>query len=114
MRLDEMVQALDLEVLTEGIGLDRSVSNGYTGDLLSDVLARARSGDLWSTIQRHANVVAVAKMTGIAGIVIAGGVRPSEEVLGKARVEGVPIFATPEPLFTITGRIHRLLFPEEG
>jgi len=114
MRLDEIVRALGLEILTPVADLSRTVDNGYTGDLLSDVLAGARSGDLWTTIQRHANVVAVAKVTGIAAIVIAGGARPSGDVLQKAEAEGVPILATPDPLFAITGRIHRLLFPEEG
>jgi len=114
MQLADLASALDLEHLTPGIELRRDVRNGYTGDLLSDVLAGARPGDVWTTIQRHANIVAVAKVAGIAAVVVAGGARPSDEVLRKAEAEGVPILATPDSLFGITGRIHRLLVPEEG
>ncbi len=42
-------------------------------DLLSDVYAGAKEGDLWITLQLHQNIVAVAFLNNLAGIVIVGG-----------------------------------------
>jgi hypothetical protein len=33
--------------------MDRTVEGGYVSDLLSDVIAGAKEGDLWLTLQVH-------------------------------------------------------------
>ena len=70
MRLKEIVDKLDLEVRCGHDKLDNRVNGGYASDLLSDVLANSREGDLWITLQIHENIVAVASMKGLSGIVI--------------------------------------------
>lgn len=112
MKLTEVIDALSLEVLTPNVPLDREVVGGYCGDLLSDVLATARAGEIWITIQRHINTVAVAKVTGIAAIIVCKGMRPNDDVLAKAETDGVPLLSTRERAFEVAGRVYRLLFPE--
>jgi len=112
MKLAEVVDALSLEALTPDVPLDREVRGGYCGDLLSDVLASARAGEVWITIQRHINTVAVAKVTGICAILLCKGIRPNSEVIQKATSEGIPLFSSHESAFNVAGRLHRLLFPE--
>ena len=108
MTLAEVARALGLECLVEA-GLDRQVRWGFCSDLLSDVLAHAREGDLWITHQRHLNVVAVAKLKGVAGVVCVRGLRPSEEVRRAAQEEGVPLLTTQMDAFELAGRLYRLL-----
>jgi len=60
MTLGEVVKALNLEVRTGQDQMDREVRGGYVSDLLSDVIAGAKEGDLWVTLQLHQNIVAVA------------------------------------------------------
>lgn len=110
MKLARVVAALALEALATG-DLTREVEGGYCSDLLSDVLAHARPGDLWVTHQRHLNVVAVAKLRDLAGVVFAQGNRPSPDVVARAATEGVNLFLSPEPAFEVAGRLHRLLRP---
>lgn len=114
MRLTELTKLLDLEVLTTGVDIECEVRSGYVSGLLSDVLAKAKEGDLWITIQRHQNIVAVAKVTSLAGILLAGGVRPSPDLLAKAEQVGVPILATGDSSFVAAGKLYRLLFPSDS
>ncbi len=112
MRIAELVDALRLEVLTPTVPLAGAVAGGYCGDLLSDVLASARADEVWVTIQRHINIVAVAKVVGIPAIVICKGIRPGREVIDKAAADGIALLSCRESAFEAAGRIHRLLFPE--
>jgi len=109
VRVGEIVEVLGLEVTAGAGGLGREVKSGYTGDLLSDVMAHARPGDLWITIQGHQNVVAVAVLTEVAGVVICGGVEPERDTLERADREGVPVLRTGLSAFEVAGRLYSLL-----
>jgi len=110
MRLKEVAERLGLEFLVAA-DPEAEVRGGYVSDLLSDVLAHAEAGDLWITHQRHLNVVAVAKLRGVAGVVFARGLRPGPEALRRAEEEGVNLLLSPSDAFDTAGRLHRLLFP---
>ncbi len=60
MKLSEVAKALSLRVEAGESELDKEVTGGYVGDLLSHVMAKARKGDIWVTVQAHQNIVAVA------------------------------------------------------
>ncbi len=109
MTLQELKEKLSLNILTEGVQLDRQVTGGYVSDLLSDVMANAKEGDVWITLQTHLNIVAVASLKGISGIIIVNGRRPDDETLRKASEEGIPILGTDETAFEISGRIYKIL-----
>jgi len=109
MTLAEVVERLELRVLTsKGVG-DTKVTGGYTCDLLSDVMANSKTGNLWITMQTHQNVLAVARLKDLAGIVIANGRRPDEETTRKANEEYVTVLATDESAFNISGQLYQLL-----
>ena len=106
MKLKEIVETLEFTVLTGEDRLDREVTGGYAGDLLSDVLANAEEGDIWMTIQIHQNTIPVAVMKGLAAIVIVNGKTPDELTLAKADEEGVPILGTPLNAYQVSGRLY--------
>ncbi|HBN09086.1 MAG TPA: serine kinase [Cyanobacteria bacterium UBA8530] len=108
MRLEEIRQALDLEVAAGEERLDTEVSSGYASDLLSDVLAHGLPGALWVTRQTHANIVAVALMKKLAGILLVHGEKPQEDTLLKAREEHVPVLCSQMPSFEVIGRMYGL------
>jgi hypothetical protein len=109
MTLTEVVEKLGLRVLTsKGVG-DAKVTGGYTCDLLSDVIGNSKTGNLWITMQTHQNVLAVAKLNDLAGIVFVNGRRPDEETIWKADEEYVTILGTDESAFSISGRLYQLL-----
>lgn len=109
MTLTEVVERLGLRVLTsKGIG-DAKVTGGYTCDLLSDVMANSKTGNLWITMQTHQNVLAVVKLKDLAGIIFVNGRRPDEETTRKADEEYVTVLGTDESAFSISGQLYQLL-----
>jgi len=67
MRLREVVEGLHLSVRRGEDQLDQDVTGGFAGDLLSDVIAHSKAGDVWVTMQVHVNIVAVAVLKPSAG-----------------------------------------------
>ena len=87
MKLSELIQNLNLSVRSAKENLEREVTGGYASDLLSDVLAHSREGDLWITLQTHQNIAAVASMKDLAGIILVNGREPEQETIEKAEAE---------------------------
>jgi len=108
MRLSEAVKALGLSVRTAGPGLEAELAGGYVSDLMSDVIAHAEAGDLWLTVQIHPNIVAVAAMKELAGIVLTGGREPEAETLRKAGEKKVTLLGSKLPAFELAGRLYQL------
>lgn len=108
MQLDEIARHLALDVQAAPDKLGAKVSGGYACDLLSYVMANGKAGDLWITIQGHPNIVAVASLLGLAGVVVVEGAKVEAATLEKAEKEGIPILTTREPAYTIAGRLYEL------
>ena len=106
MRLREIAKALDLQVRSGS--LEAEASGGYVSDLMSDVIAHAEAGDLWLTVQVHANIVAVAAMKELSGIVLTGGREPEAETLRKAEAKKITVLASGLPAFELAGRLYQL------
>ncbi|NWF54849.1 MAG: serine kinase [Syntrophaceae bacterium] len=108
MKLKELAEKLKLELTTPNTPLEGEVKSGYSSDLLSDVLANSVEGDLWITRQTHLNIVAIAVMRDLAGIVLVNGAHPDPDTVEKAAEKKVPIFRTSLPTFEIVGRLYQL------
>jgi predicted transcriptional regulator len=109
VKLDKIVKELSLEVKTGEDNLHNEITGVYVSDLLSDVMANSKEGNLWITLQTHLNIVAVAGMKALTGIIIVGNRQPQDEVLQKAESEKITIMTTPLRTFEVAGRIYQLL-----
>jgi hypothetical protein len=108
VKLKELIQKLNLGVRSAKGNLDREVTGGYASDLLSDVLAHGEEGNLWITLQIHQNIVAVASMKNLAGIVLVNGREPERETIEKAEAENIAIMVTDLPTFELVGRLYSI------
>jgi hypothetical protein len=108
MKLTELIQKLNLGIRSAKENLEREVTGGYASDLLSDVLAHGKEGDLWITLQIHQNIVAVASMKNLAGIVLVNGREPEQETVEKAEAENIAIMVTEMPTFELVGRLYSI------
>lgn len=108
MKLQELVDILSLEVKTASSNLTKEVTGGYVSDLLSDVIANAKQGNIWITLQTHQNIVAVATLKELSGIILVNNRTSDEETSKKAEEIGVPIMVTSLPAFEIVGRLYTL------
>jgi hypothetical protein len=111
MTLEELCRQLQLEVRAAPGKLDAEVTGGYASDLLSCVMAKSQVGNVWVTLQSHPNVVAVASLAGLTGIIITEGMNPDAATIEKAEEEGIPILTTELTTFTVVGRLFELGVP---
>ncbi len=114
LELSTMIGRLGLKIEAGEKFLNRIVAGGYVSDLLSDVMANAQKGDVWITLQTHPNIVAVAVLKEIAGIIIAGGRKPEPETLKKATQEKLPLMTTELSSFEIAGRVYDMVGKKES
>jgi len=108
MKLNELAERLGWELKTKNVPVTGEVKSGYASDLLSDVLANSIEGDLWVTRQTHLNIVAIAVMRDLSGILLVSGAEPDPDTVEKAIEKMIPIFRTPLPTFEVVGRIYQL------
>lgn len=101
MILRELIETLGLKLVAGETGLGREVSSGYVGDLLSCVMAGAAPGALWVTVQGHPNIVAVAVLVGVAGVVVTEGGRVEPATIEKANHEGIPLMVSQKQSFDV-------------
>ena len=106
MTLRETVERLHLSVRCCEDRLDRVVTGAYSGDLMSDVIANGKAGNVWITMQVHLNIVAVAVIKELAGIIIVQGRQPAGDTLKKATDEHVPIAVSELPAFEVAGKLY--------
>ena len=108
MKLKEVVEKFGLGVKCGVDKLDQEISGGYISDLLSDVIANGKAGDIWITLQIHANIVGVARMKDLLGIIIINGRQPEEGTIEKAEEEDIPIMVSDLPTFQLVGELYQL------
>ena len=73
---------------------EKEIDGAYVGDLLSWVMGKADSGNVWITIMSNINIVAVATLTDASCIVLAEGVMPDQDALKAAEMKGINILST--------------------
>lgn len=113
MNIERIAKALNLNVLSGSDRMSNAVTGGYTGDLLSDVMANSREGYVWITRQVHQNIVAVATLKEHAGIILVNSCAPAKDTLEKAVRENMPILVSDLTAFELTGKIYNLLNAEK-
>jgi hypothetical protein len=109
MDLEIVIKYLNLKVYSGFDRLKTKVLDGYSGDLLSDVMANSKEGDIWMTRQVHQNIIAVASLKDHAGIILVHGAEPAKDTLEKALKENIPLMGTDLSGFEIAGRIYNIL-----
>ncbi len=88
---------------------EREVTGGYTGDLLSFVMGSAQSGDAWVTIMSNVNVIAVATLTDVSCVLLAGGVALDEGVTERAVAQGINVLSSPLSAFELCSKVAEQL-----
>lgn len=108
MTLKDIIEKLDLSIRCGENCLDRNVTGGYASDMLSNVIANSKKGDVWVTIQVHANIIAVAVLKELAAIIIVQGREPANDAIQKAAEENVPILVSKLSAYEVAGKMYEL------
>jgi len=108
MTVNDIVKELDLSVCCGESKLGLEVTGGYASDLLSNVIANSKAGNVWVTMQAHVNIVAVAVLKELAAIILFNGRAPAEDTLRKAIDEQVTILVSKLSAFETVGKLYAL------
>lgn len=92
MKLQDLGEKLQLKAVTKVF--DRDITGVYISDMVSDVIANAKAGNLLVTVQIHSNVIAAANLVDLAAIVVTQGKLPMEDVVKMAEKAEITIFST--------------------
>ena len=109
MTLQDVIDQLKLTVLTPPRDFKTVLpQGGYASDLLSCVIAGAQPGNIWVTLQAHANVVAVAALREVTAVIITEDARPEPDVVERAGRQDVILLSTPEASYRVIGKLWEL------
>ena len=109
MNLQQIIDQLNLTLITEPRDFTTVVpTGGYSSELLSCVMAGAKKGFIWITLQAHLNIVAVAALTEVTAIIITENAQPDEASISKANQQGVILLSTHLPTYEVNGKLWEL------
>lgn len=107
MTLNELNTLEDITIVHPNSN-DLAIQGLYIGDLLSVVMAKSKEGQLWLTVQTHLNVLAVASLKDLVGIVFVDGQEPEEETIKKAEELDMPLYKTNLSAYELTKKLVQL------
>ena len=108
MTVSDLAKKISLQAIS-ACEEDREITGVYVGDLLSWVMGRAESGNVWITIMSNINVVAMATLTDVACVVLAEGVTLTEEVRQTALQKGVAVYSSSKTAYELSAMLAELL-----
>lgn len=114
MKLQELIEVLDAEIILQNHEPDEMIPVGGAADLMSDVLAFGAAGMALLTGLTNPQVVRTAEMAGINVIVLVRDKKPPPETVELARELGVTLVRTSYTMYESCGRLFRAGLPGLG
>lgn len=109
MTAKEIAAACGWNLLAGGEGEDNQADGCYVGDLLSWVMARAQSGNVWITVMGNVNAIAVATLTDVCCIVLTENAALDADAAKKAEMQGIPVYSCAANSYETAIKVHQLL-----
>ena len=99
MKLRQVAELLQAEVLTDESLLDNEVDNVFCSDMMSDVLRYASSDTVLVTTLVNLAVVRSSVMAEVHCVVFPEGLEPPVQLLTMAENQDITVMAVPKSLF---------------
>lgn len=106
MRLHDVRDILQCEVLTEGDDLTVDVQYVVASDGMSEILAFAKSKELMITGLTNIQAIRTADIAGVSAVIFCRGKRPDNRVIEFAKKKKIPVLATKMFMFDICGILY--------
>ena len=106
MKLSEVKDILQCEILAGRDSLSREVLNVVASDGMSEILAFAKSGELMVTGLTNIQSIRTADIAGVSAVVYCRGKRPDEKAIEFAINKDIPVFATKMVMFDICAILY--------
>jgi serine kinase of HPr protein (carbohydrate metabolism regulator) len=100
----DLESKLNLKALNEAT--DTEVVGAFISDMLSDVMAGAKAGNVWVTVQTHKNIIAAANLVDVPAIIVVRDKKVPDDTLQMANRVGVTVFATELDSYQIAVKLY--------
>jgi predicted transcriptional regulator len=107
MKLSQIKELLNCELLTLFNGMDIEVTSCISADMMSDVLAFASPGSLLITGLVNSQSVRTADIADAVGIVYVRGKRPDQQTLRLAEEMNIPVMCSELSMFEASGILFK-------
>jgi predicted transcriptional regulator len=110
MKLREIRDLLDAEVITGEATLEKEIQYAFAADLLSDVLALGRGTGVQTLLITgiiHPQVIHASNIFDLGAIIFVRGKRPVEATLQLAIENQIPLLVTPYIMYEACGRLYQ-------
>ncbi len=109
MKLSDLVQAIDGEVIVGEDMMDHEVCDVGASDLLSDILTLEKDNYVLFTGLTNAQVMRTAEITNACCVAVVRGKQPQSAMVSLARNTGIPLILSPHSLYECCARVSRLM-----
>ena len=114
MKISEVAEILDAQVLCGNRYLDAELDSAFGADLMSDVLAFVQEHTLILTVMVNLHVIRTAEMLDVHCILFVRGKQVPEEILERAEELDMVILSTEKTLYTACGMLYMAGLPGCG
>lgn len=102
-----LVKKLHGDSLVKGNSDRQKIRSVISSDLVSDILMYLEQDALLLTGLVNPQIVQVADMIDIGGVIFVQGKRPEQSIIDKARDKNVPLATTNYTLFEASGKLYQ-------
>jgi len=106
MKLAEIRDILECEVLTDDDDLSVEVHQVVASDGMSEILAFAKSTELMITGLTNIQSIRTADVSGVSAVIYCRGKRPDKKVVDFAKQKRIPVMITKMVMFDICGILY--------
>jgi hypothetical protein len=108
MKVSELVEKTGLKAINQY--KDKEIESVYISDMVSDLIASAKTNGVVVTLQTHKSLIAAANLVAAAMIVIVNGRKPSEDVVALATKIGIGLFSFDQDAWAFAKKLVKLGF----
>lgn len=106
MKISDVVEILDGEILTGDENLNLEISSACGSDLMSDVMAYVKENVLLLTGLVNPQVIRTAEMMDIKAVVFVRGKNLAQNIIELAKEKGITVLTTKNPMFIACGKLY--------
>ena len=109
MTVQNLIEKLNLEIISEGENLNAQICGCFASDLLSLAMANVQKDNVWITVQTNMNILGIAALAESACVIIAQGLNIPKAVVEKAKEENICVLRSNSPVYELCVEIGKLI-----
>jgi hypothetical protein len=106
MKISELQAKIGLKPLNTVY--DKDLEGVFISDMVSDIVAGAKPGNILLTIQTHKNLIATANLVDISAIIFVRGKQPLPDVVELAGRAEITLFSTDDDAWKLAIKLHEM------